>query len=529
MNPDFSEGAEFYEKHLRTFPMNDPASEPLETPFFGSLPELFAAFSRTTGFELKFVRPGGNTHRSQSVARLPVRGDRNRTAGWLILYRLPERPPLVEAQSAVSLAESLAATLGEAYRWSFALREREAELAAFGHFSTVSETEHSTLRAHRLSMILKAGARAIGCEAAALYLLDPETTVLKLRSLWGLPEERLTESARPLAGAIADLEALLGNAVVLNESYLREEWNAPENFAASVCIPVASETSVLGTIWFFSDQRTDFCDLDLSVLSMVASQVAIELERTLLLAENRKYRRRAEECAMVAEMLRSRVDSSNATSDGWRFAAKSADADAPAATFCSWSELSCGFSALTIGGSTKRSEPAKTPWALCNALECAALLASVQTAAATSATLDAFQTWVKNRSARFSDGRTQTPVFRPTAPESDIFFLALLGRSSGAVNLVKSCGCRSVLFAPRRPDELPAAQVRGTIPRGGGMVAVHSSEEIPEKVASELIPEILESNARREAEDLLALLRHTIEKKGRCKNLTLFVVKSPNE
>lgn len=531
MQPDFSEGEEFYARHLRTFPSVDPSSEPLETPFFGSLPELFSAFCKTTGFELKFVRPGGESYRSGSLARIPVRGDLHRTAGWLILLRSPNAMPLVEIGSAVALAESLAATLGEAYRWSFALREREAELAALGHFSTVPEPGREGRRAHRLSMILKGGARAIGCDAAALYLLDSETTVLKLRSLWGLPEERFTEPSRQLAGAIADLEALLGNAVVLNESYLREEWNAPENFSASLCIPVANESTILGTIWFFSDRKKEFSDHDLSVLEIVASRIAIELERSLLLAENRKYQRRAEEIAMAAETLRSQIEGNTVTRDGWRFAAKTAGEDEEITTFCHCAELTGGVSALTIGGKSER-RPAQTPGALRDALDCAALVASIQAAGEASATIEAFQAWVQKRSAPRPNGSTtRTQLFRPVKPDAEIFFLALLGKPNGAVHLVKSRNCRSVLFAPKRPDDAPdelCGETR-TIPRGGGMVAIHSSEEIPEKVTSVLLPEILESNARREAEDLLSLLRHTIEKKGHCKNLTLFVVKSPKK
>ena len=60
--------------------------------------------------------------------------------------------------------------------------------------------------AARLEAVLRAGAEAVGGDAIALYLLDEATTELKLRCSWGLPFDRLVAPARPLQGAVADLE-----------------------------------------------------------------------------------------------------------------------------------------------------------------------------------------------------------------------------------------------------------------------------------------------------------------------------------
>ena len=89
------------------------------------------------------------------------------------------------------------------------------------------EEKHS---AERLEAALLAGAEAVGCDAAALYLLDEATTELKLRNSCGLPFDRLTALARPLQGAVADLEALLGHAVVLNDDSLMGTWKCPRIF-----------------------------------------------------------------------------------------------------------------------------------------------------------------------------------------------------------------------------------------------------------------------------------------------------------
>ena len=66
-----------------------------------------------------------------------------------------------------------------------ALRQREAELATF--VPVVVRADETPSLATRLEAVLRGGAEAIGCQAAGLYLLDPATTELKLRSSWGLP------------------------------------------------------------------------------------------------------------------------------------------------------------------------------------------------------------------------------------------------------------------------------------------------------------------------------------------------------
>ncbi len=140
---------------------------------------------------------------------------------------------LIPERDVESLARALAEMITEAHQWQVALRQREAELAANVQL-TFHEPKHHGL-AQLLEYILRSGAKAIQCDAAALYLLDHETSLLKTRSIWGLPEERLIDPPRQLGSALADLEAMLGHAVVLNdEEYLAEHWNSPENFPSSV-------------------------------------------------------------------------------------------------------------------------------------------------------------------------------------------------------------------------------------------------------------------------------------------------------
>ncbi|MDO5580638.1 MAG: GAF domain-containing protein [Planctomycetia bacterium] len=334
--------SEFYEKHLRTFPSEKYLSGREDIPLFGSLPDLFRSFQKATGYYLKFVRAGGTLpasdrysklemlHREailremadpeslfapeedflqkeifsereirsgeqsiandlqekpespeeeksslQMLACIPVLNIQRRKLGNLVLWKSLKTPGLIGESPAIEAAQALAATIGETYSWANTVRERETELAAL---SCCLFNSRNRNHGEHLYEILKDGAQMIHCEASAFFLLDENASCLKLRSAWGLPEERFTAPPRPLNGALADLEALLGNAVILNESYLAELWKSPECFSSSICVPVISDSTVLGTLWFFCDEKRDFDQCDMNILELVAGKIVLELE-----------------------------------------------------------------------------------------------------------------------------------------------------------------------------------------------------------------------------------------------------------
>lgn len=162
-----------------------------------------------------------------------------------------------------------------------ALWERDAELAA-GVPVTAHPEERRQL-AERMQAVLQSGARIVGCQASAVYLLDAATTELKLRAAHGLPFERRLAKARPLEGAVADLEAMSGHAVVVDDLSLASLWSVPEKCGAALCVPVSTPMAILGTLWIFSREPRDFTDDQTEIAELVAGRIAADLERTMLL------------------------------------------------------------------------------------------------------------------------------------------------------------------------------------------------------------------------------------------------------
>jgi phosphoserine phosphatase RsbU/P len=186
-------------------------------------------------------------------------------------------------EAAGQLADAISRLYDQLGRARQIIRHRDAELAA--GVPVIARADEPERFAKLLESILRGGAEACECQAAALYMLDDATTTLKLRSSFGLPVERLMQPPRPLKGAIADLEALLGHAVALERASAFGPWRVPEEFAAALCVPVSSPTIPLGTLWFFSDRPRDFTDRQTNVAELVAGRLAAELERATLLAQ----------------------------------------------------------------------------------------------------------------------------------------------------------------------------------------------------------------------------------------------------
>ena len=160
------------------------------------------------------------------------------------------------------------------------VRRQEAELATAVGVTSHSDRQRET--ADRLESILDSVCRATGAVAGAIYLLDDDTSSLKMRSCIGLPTTRLTAPPRELRGSLADLEALLGNAVLLSDIDIMPEWPSPEPFASALVVPIGSSTMPHGTMWFWSDKTRSYSATEVEVANLAAGRVMSEIEQSIL-------------------------------------------------------------------------------------------------------------------------------------------------------------------------------------------------------------------------------------------------------
>ena len=246
-----------------------------------------------------------------------------------------------------TLAVAIADLLQELQQTRCALWQREAELAA--GVPVMAHPDEQMHLAERLESVLKAGAQAVGCQAAAIYLLDDATRKLKLRACWGLPRSRFADSPRPLRGATADLEALIGHAVIVRNAELLPNWQIPEEFRSAVCVPISSPTTPFGTLWVFCDHGRDFSVDETNLIEIVAGRIAADLERAVLLNQTLKLRSLARQLTHAAQWQQHRLPRIKPMLPGWDLSGWTAQAGALGGDFHDWFVLHGGDLAVAVG------------------------------------------------------------------------------------------------------------------------------------------------------------------------------------
>jgi len=313
---------------------------------------LCSAFEKATGWQLRYEQSPAGLGEAWSTT-IETHGQ---PAGRLVLAAPHHDDGPKNANKSIDLHEArpLALAIGnlltEITRLRQAVWQREAELAA--GVPVAARRDEEPHLADRLEAVLKGGAEALGCQAAGLYLLDDATSELKLRAMWGLPEEKLLAPARPLRGATADLEALVGHAVVLEDTSVTPSWRCPEDeFGGAVCVPVSSPSIPLGTLWVFSDEPRDFSPEQTNLLEIIAGRLAADLEREMLLAAGTKGKERDRQLELAARWMSDRLPSITPLIDDYEFSAWTQQGGSIGGDFHDWSVLSDGRVALTVGDS----------------------------------------------------------------------------------------------------------------------------------------------------------------------------------
>lgn len=188
--------------------------------------------------------------------------------------------PQVTMERAQGLLRAIEGVVARLERTERALADREAELATqvlmANCWSGVGELSA------RMRGVLESTARSIGAVAAAVYLLDEGTRHLKMRACFGLPTSRLVQPARDLRSSMADLESLLGNAVLLNDLHAAQEWYSPEAYRSAIVVPIGTETMPHGTLWFWSDHVRSYQPHEIEVANLAAGRLMSEIEHALL-------------------------------------------------------------------------------------------------------------------------------------------------------------------------------------------------------------------------------------------------------
>ena len=299
-----------------------PPAAPAEEPR-GALDRLCESFRQATGWALRHGEGPAPLQSPDVLWARTLCREKNRES-HLAINRSPGKTAhdlQNELLPLCDLVDSVADLISNQYQTQQALVQREAELAL--GVPLVSHHDEDGHLSDILQASLQSAAEAIGAKATGLYLLDDATSQLKLRAAWGLPADRFVQPARDLQGAIADLEALTGNAVVIEDTSLLPHWKTPEPFASAMCVPVSTSTTPLGTLWFFGEVVRDYNEQQTNLAEIIAGRIAVELERQILLGEVSQRRGASRNCDSLRHAHDAQLPVGPIATNEWEVAALS--------------------------------------------------------------------------------------------------------------------------------------------------------------------------------------------------------------
>jgi len=321
----------------------DSAGNPPDQSDVRGLDALCRSFHRATGWQLSY-QPADVEH---GWGGCGSPGSAERETGRVVLSRNEQAEGAVAYEDIQPLATAIGSLVEEIHRTRHVVWQREAELAAGIPVAIRSDEDQHF--AARLEAVLRGGAEAIGCQAAALYLLDDATSHLKLRACWRLPYSRFLELPRPLRGAVADLEALVGHAVALEDTSLLPHWRTPENFPAALCVPVSSAATPLGTLWFFADRAREFSSQQTHLAELVAGRLVSDLERETLIRESLRGRQADRTLQVLSNWQREQRPYIPPLVEGWQVAGRSEGTEELGGDYYDWCVLPDGRLAVAAG------------------------------------------------------------------------------------------------------------------------------------------------------------------------------------
>ena len=490
-----------FPEYLRLHVEESASQVPAQAEITEGLTGFCQAFRQATGWQLSL-----DSQTASTVGHADQETRRGRFANAVsAIGETSDAQPPVALPVARELATAFADLIDELQQTRGELSCREAELAA-GVPVTPRPDEERHL-AQRLASVLKGGAEAVACQAAALYSLDDATTQLKMRALWGLSPQRLLEPARPLRGAVADLEALVGHAVVIEDTSLLPHWRVPEKFASAVCVPVSSPHEPLGTLWVFSDRVRPFTPEQTNLIEIIAGRIASELQREVLLNECISSKQLDRQLARASQWQTARLPNVKPLLDDWRLAGETHTSQVLGHSYYDWLVPPDGSLALALGS-------AEGPM-LESALTVASLQIAVRAHAEQAPDAAELVTRVSETFWNCSSGGQFASLFYATIdPESG----ALRYASAGAVpaHLVSKSGVKELSSsAPPLGTEpfLDLQLSQGEIQHGDAIVIVDTPRG--DSSADPLLYlEAIHSNCEASAEELAGVVRSLLAETG---------------
>lgn len=257
------------------------------------------SFSETTGWTLEFTPATDLRGVEQDRRELDwcwhfELTDGNRPTGIVHLTPPEDRNPLVTFESACQLAQLLAENINRFLHQQSQVYEQAVEIGML--VGTKDESDHR----NRLRALLRAASCLGSFRAAALFVLEPDGSAVRLRLSHHLSQSGIPAPRRDLNSMPPDLQSLESGLVLVHGDEDEGARWLPESMNSGVCLPIQSDSGPIGTLWLFDRRSKEASELPAELLSGFARQIADVFERIVLLQDSETCDRLARELDVIA-------------------------------------------------------------------------------------------------------------------------------------------------------------------------------------------------------------------------------------
>jgi signal transduction protein with GAF and PtsI domain len=143
-----------------------------------------------------------------------------------------------------------------------------------------------------LKLVVNLTASVMNAKICALWLLDEEGQVLKIRATQAMSQEYLKERALKVGEGIVGLVAQEKKPVVIpnvveDDRYKEKDLAKAEKLVSMLSVPMMVKDKLIGVTNVYTVQEYDFTKSDIDLLSVVANQAAVAIENTELMVKTK--------------------------------------------------------------------------------------------------------------------------------------------------------------------------------------------------------------------------------------------------
>ncbi len=268
-------------------------------------------FTEASGWSLGFEQLDDHSERQTEQLNWAWHSDVSdgeQRFGTMFLTPVENPVTTVTFPTAYRLAELFAAQLNRSLRLQRLLKQQSHEIGAFVN---PEEGYGQQSFGNRLRGLLRASATLTNFRSAALFVLEPDGTGVRLRFTHPQNQNAVPSPVRAFEISPPDFDALQhGHAIVRRGEFDRYDDWLPREAAIGVSVAVQNDSGPIGTMWLFDRRHHEPDAKELALLRGFGRQVADAFERLVLLRDSETKNRMSRELDIVASSTPCCQDSS---------------------------------------------------------------------------------------------------------------------------------------------------------------------------------------------------------------------------